>query len=475
MKQVVLIIAFLFTVLSVYSADKVKVRLFSTNTITSATVSFDLGQYDVYANDSVLVEPKLGEGISMSLSSSGGKVRLVADGYEYGIFNSVRFSARDTACIMCINPLKIKQRTYEGDLIVTATKQGSLLLINEVDFETYIAGVVQSEIYGNKTDIFRIQAIISRTWALRNINKHKKEGYNFCDHVHCQAYHNRCVRPDIMLGTMQSSGEIIVDSVGHLIETPFHSNSGGQTANSEDVWRAQLSYLRSVDDTFSLHMRQSDWVKVISRSKWLNYFSKVHKLDISNDSIRNQLLSFEQVRRKARILGVPLTKVRVDFQLKSTFFSVENDTLSDNVRLLGHGYGHGVGLSQEGTIRMVELGISYDSIIHHYYTGARLYRNPSLSEDYVDNYIEKIVKIIEDDKQKNTRIKSKQDDWLGRLFRVRDREEREEVYDESNQDNESGWQIKFGDTDSIARTPNSIPQPLETTGQPPAHDKRENN
>ena len=456
MKRLLLIVLLLLAA-STALADKVKVRIFSTNNISAVTVSFDLGQYNVYANDSVLLESTLGEGASLTMKFSSGKVSVATDGYNYGTFDKIRFQATDTACILCINPSNAKQRTYEGDLIVTPAKQNSLLLINEVEFETYIAGVVQSEIYGDLTDIFRVQAIISRTWALRNINKHQKDGYNFCDHVHCQAYHNRCVRPDIMLGTMQSSGTTIVDSDGHLIETPFHSNSGGETANSEDVWRNALPYLRSVEDTFSYRMRQSDWTKTMTKDQWLGYFAKKHKLNTSDSAVRDSLLSFSQPRRKARIMGVPLTRIRTDFQLKSTFFSVDYDSIGGKVTLRGHGYGHGVGLSQEGTIRMARLGIAYDSIIYHYYTGARLNHNPDSPKNYVENYIQQIEKIIEDDKQRTTQVKSKKDDWLGRLFRVRDREEREEVYDEAKQDNETDWQFKFGDADTTATIKQTVP------------------
>lgn len=457
MKLRLIILCLFFCCLTTAKAEKVKVRIFSNNTISAVTISFDLGQYNVYANDSVLLESTLGEGASLTLKPASGRVSVASDGYNYGTFDKVRFQATDTACILCINPSNVKQRTYEGDLIVTASKQNTLQLINEVEFETYIAGVVQSEIYGNLTDIFRVQATISRTWALKNINKHIKEGYNFCDHVHCQAYLNRCVRPDIMLGTMQSSGVTIVDSEGRLIETPFHSNSGGETANSEDVWRNALPYLRSVQDTFSYRMRQSDWTKMMTKEQWLGYFSKKHKLNTADGAVRDSLLTFVQIHRKARIMGVPLTKVRMDLQLKSTFFSVSYDSVSGKVTLHGHGYGHGVGLSQEGTIRMAQLGIAYDSIIRHYYSGARLNVNPDSPKNYVENYIQQIEKIIEDDKQRTTQVKSKKDDWLGRLFRVRDREEREEIYDETKQDNESDWQFKFGDADTTATMKQSVP------------------
>ena len=225
------------------------IRLFSNNSIDLINISFDLGTYDIYGSDTTLIEASVGNDKSVELTPQGRKVHVAINGYDYGSFANVNFLATDTACILCLNPRQLKQRTYEGNLSVSVNKNGKLLLINDVEFETYIAGVVQSEIYGTQPDIFRVQAIISRTWALKNINKHASEGYNFCDQVHCQAYLNRCVRPDIMLGTMMSSGMTIVDSVGQLIETPFHANSGGQTANSEDVWRAAVPYLRSVPDT----------------------------------------------------------------------------------------------------------------------------------------------------------------------------------------------------------------------------------
>ncbi len=442
MKRVAIILLLLLSAFTA-SADKIKVRLFSNSNIEAINVSFDLGLYDLYANDTLLLEPSLGEGMSVELLPTATGVKISVNGYEYGIYKQACIMATDTACIMCLNPTGVKQRTYEGDLLVSAYDKSNLRIINSVEFETYLAGVVQSEIYGQQSDIFRIQAVISRTWALRNMKKHRADGFNFCDYVHCQAYQNRCVRPDIMLGTMQSSGETIVDADGNLIDTPFHSNSGGQTANSEDVWRTALPYLRSVQDTFSYRMRQSNWTKVISKDKWLNYFSKTHKLNTQDPEVRNTLLTFSQPQRQARILGVPLTRVRTDFGLKSTFFSVSTDSKTGDVVLSGHGYGHGVGLSQEGTIRMVSLGIAYDSIIRHYYTGAQIHHDENTSEKYVEHFVTEITKIIDEDKANPGQKKSKKDDWLGKLFRVRDRMDREEEYDPTKDEKESDWKIEW--------------------------------
>ena len=442
MKKLLHILLVLLLSVPCVHAEHVRVRIFSNAKLSTLNISFDLGNYNLYANGDQLLEDMIGEGRSVLVRTEGKTMHVSVNEDDYGSFTSLRLEATDTACILCLNPEGCKQRTYEGNLEITLAG-GKLQLVNDVEFETYIAGVVQSEIYGKQSDIFRIQAIISRTWALRNMKKHAPEGYNFCDYVHCQAYQNRCIRPDIMMGAIQSSGETLVDSEGKLIETPFHSNSGGQTANSEDVWRTALPYLRSVQDTFSFHMKQSDWTKTISIDRWLTYFRKTHKINIDDSTNRYELLHFTQDERKARLLGVPLTKVRTDFQLKSTFFTVSVDSNTHSVTLHGHGYGHGVGLSQEGTIRMVGLGISYDSILRHYYTGAILHHDPTANQSYVASYTDQLARIIEEDKNRQTQVRSKKDDWLGRLFRLRDREEREEIYIEENQDNEQDWQYEW--------------------------------
>lgn len=432
-------------------AERVTVRIFSNLRIETLNVSFDLGSYDLLAKtckagwQDSLLEGGVGEGMAVILKSTAQGVSVAINDYYYGIFPEVRLRARDTACIMCVNPANARQRTYEGDLVVTTINSTALRIINDVEFETYIAGVTQSEIYGQLSDIFRVQAVISRTWALRNRHKHGNEGYNFCDQVHCQAYLNRCVRPDIMLGVISSFGETIVDNDGALIETPFHANSGGETANSEDVWSAALPYLRGVPDTFSCSMRQTEWRQVIPRQKWLNYFRNTYKLNITNDSIRKELLSFcQDSGRKARILGVKLTRVRVDWKLRSTFFTVEDDADNGNVILHGRGYGHGVGLSQEGTIRMCNLGFTPDSIIRHYYTGAHVVNSSDVPENYVRRYVNGIEKIIADDIANPGKKKSKKDDWLGLLFRIHDRQEREEVYKQPlPEEMETDWEYEW--------------------------------
>ena len=107
---------------------------------------------------------------------------------------------------------------------------------------------------------------------MNNLEKHAEEGYNLCDGVHCQAYKTRANKKEVTEGAYKSKGEVIVDSQGNIIETLFHSNSGGETVNAKDVWGKDVPYLVSVEDSFSVGGKHYQWEKYIKLKDWLNYF-----------------------------------------------------------------------------------------------------------------------------------------------------------------------------------------------------------
>ena len=113
MKRLLLILL-LFVAGFTAHADRVRVRLFTTNTVRTLNVSFDLGYYNLYANDSLLLEDMVGEGRSVLVRVEDGMLHVSVNDYDYGQYKSVRLEATDTACILCINPEGCKQRTYEG-------------------------------------------------------------------------------------------------------------------------------------------------------------------------------------------------------------------------------------------------------------------------------------------------------------------------------------------------------------------------
>ena len=99
------------------SAERVKVRLFAKNSIELINISFDLGTYNLYDGDSLTIATEVGNDKSVELTPNGKQVHVSIDGYDYGNFPSVVFSATDTACILCLNPRNAKQRTDRKSVV----------------------------------------------------------------------------------------------------------------------------------------------------------------------------------------------------------------------------------------------------------------------------------------------------------------------------------------------------------------------
>ncbi len=263
-------------------------------------------------------------------------------------------------------------RIYDGDIRIRHDNN-QLNIINAVSLESYVAGTVQSESGFNRhAEFYKVQAIIIRTYALNNLRRHQREGFHVCDLVHCQAYHGKTINPDIVRAVEHTRGQVVVDNRSALINTVYHANCGGQTVNSEDLWPHAMDYLRSRIDTFCLTMPGARWEKSISMGELRNFLSQKHRFQ-PNESQWRQIKELKQNSRIHHLDAqqeVHLRHVRDHFGLRSTFFSVQEQ--NDTLFLSGRGYGHGVGLCQEGAMKRAEHGHSLKEILGFYYQNSRI-------------------------------------------------------------------------------------------------------
>ena len=207
---------------------------------------------------------------------------------------------------------------------------------------------------------------------MKNLHRHAEEGFQVCDGVHCQAFkgiNQNAVQ--IMAACRLTKGLVVTDQEGKLISAFFHSNCGGETATGESVWLARQSYLSSVQDQFCSQGRNFTWHKNIPLKEWINYIKNIYP---SFSVKSNDQLNFSSSRRAiSYVVGsfsIPFNKVRADWNLKSAFFSVT--VKGDRVELSGRGYGHGVGLCQEGAMHMARLGYSYQEIVSYYFKNVNI-------------------------------------------------------------------------------------------------------
>lgn len=359
------------------SAANVGVRIFTTKVVSSFIFSSVYSDYVLYG-DGALIATCDSSGI-FQMNVEGDSIRVKTFEKNIGKYASIKMYAKSADPVFKIRSLipDTKIRTYDGNLEITLHPDKSqLLLINKVDLERYIAGVIESE-SGTRSSLeyYKLQAILCRTYLLAHLNRHIMEGFEVCDDVHCQAYLSRSATNNIVESVLDTKGLVVVDNDLNLITAAFYSNCGGQTCNSEDVWATSTTYLKSVKDTFCLSQRHAKWQRVIPMEDWKAYLDLKHKYPV-DDSLR--LLgatSFSQPNGRViyfmdKDLKIPLKVIRADFKLKSTYFSIEQR--GDSVVFNGRGYGHGVGLCQEGAMRMAILKYSYKDILNFYYKDVHL-------------------------------------------------------------------------------------------------------
>ena len=350
--------------------DIVRIGLNGGRSVSKAEVSRAEGSYQLIVDGKILRSLEAGQKLSFTASGelvvvmSGNAVigkykRAVLKGTQHSVFRLKAQTGKSTL-----------ERVYPDNLIVRS-QAGKLYLVNEAWLDRYVEGVTEAESgKGHTLEYYKVQSLIARTYALANLHRHATQGFHLCDEVHCQAYKGKArFEPLIQEATLATKDQVLVDHNIKLITAAFHSNCGGQTLNAEHVWSKPLSYLVGRPDTFCLAMPNSQWEKRIKRSEWSSYLQKhaINGAQAMNDS--TLLLSYQPTMRPHFFADssarVRMTSVRRDLGLRSAFFVVEEQ--GDTVKFMGRGFGHGVGLCQEGGMRMGQLGYDCRSILHYYY------------------------------------------------------------------------------------------------------------
>lgn len=353
-----------------FSEAQVMIRLFAGYNPENALFTVNYGSYSVViAGDSVVI----GKGAQVHIAEYENKIAVKPHNLPGYLCDSVIIRPLTDSCSFSLKILDTSRitRHYTGSLSCYPSL-GSVLLVNTADMEQYVAGVVLTEGgAGQNPEYFKSQAVIARTYMYKYIHRHLSDGYNLCDNTHCQAFNGISEDKAVLSAAKATHNLVILDSDSVLIYSAFHSNCGGETCASEDVWLTDLPYLKKVIDPYCRESRNARWQKIISAETWRDYLSKA---GFESGSEAPASYDFEQKSRLTRYMAGPVTYplqlIRRDFDLKSSFFSVKSD--GKTVKFYGRGYGHGVGLCQEGAMVMAAKGFDFRRIISFYYTGVIL-------------------------------------------------------------------------------------------------------
>jgi stage II sporulation protein D len=262
----------------------------------------------------------------------------------------------------------------------------------ELPLEEYLAGVLAAESsVEDQIEALKAQAIVSRAFALKNLGRHARDGYDFCSTTHCQLFKfpktKNAIRMAARRAVEETAGMILSDQSGNVIDAYFNAACGGVTANIETLWGALApSYLRGVRDDFCATGPHRRWTQKIPANQLA--------IALQSDDRTNpggRLVSITVIRRdatgRAETLTIEGARRRVvrgwDFKIivgralgwqmiKSSRFEVSR--AGGDFIFRGSGFGHGLGLCQEGAHVAARRGMSFRQILNHYFPGTKLTR-----------------------------------------------------------------------------------------------------
>ncbi len=254
--------------------------------------------------------------------------------------------------------------------------------------EDYVLGVVASE--GSTEDeleALKALAVASRTYALKNERRHAGEGYDFCSTTHCQRYRfvnlataNAQPSLAILSAVKETTGEILQDSHGQIVDSYFGASCGGVTANIHKLWGTPAQdYLKGQGDEYCRTGPHHSWADVISSDDLLRALQSDSRTNVG-DRLTNIRVVRQDATGRAELIALEGLSRRTvsgwDFKiiigrvlgwnlLKSSRFEISR--LGSKYVFRGSGFGHGLGLCQEGAHMMARRGVGYQQILTKYF------------------------------------------------------------------------------------------------------------
>jgi len=177
MKVRALIVSLLLflTVFQLQASQDIKVRIQKTLTINSVKVKVFSGTYQL--QDSVgNTRALFNKGDSVVIRTFNNELILISPADTFFCGNTVRLRSVGFLNIFQLYA-ENSTRLYDDDLLISLQEDKTLWLINEVELEHYVAGVVQAEAgIAKNGEFYKVQAVAVRTYTLKNIEKHAADG-----------------------------------------------------------------------------------------------------------------------------------------------------------------------------------------------------------------------------------------------------------------------------------------------------------
>jgi stage II sporulation protein D len=343
---------------------------------------------------------RMGAGESVQAVPEGTGVRL-SGGSVAGRYDDLFFTSLDGGRFVTVNG-----KPYRGEVELLGGS-GGLRVVNEVGVEAYLGGVVNAEMgrrEASERAALEAQAIVARTYALKNLGRFASSGYDLRASASDQVYGGVEAETEVGVAAVRATAGEVVMYRGELVTTFFHSTCGYSTAAPEEAfrWGVQLDYLRPVSDRHG----GGHYCDASPRFRWTVEWDGAMLLRILRETVpavlgvdAGVLDELHDVRvhrtgpsgRVAEIrIGVSRGEIPVFApDIRRVFETPGGNLLGSSavqlavekaggrvqrVTASGAGWGHGVGLCQWGAIGRARAGQDARTIVTTYFPGSRIER-----------------------------------------------------------------------------------------------------
>ena len=285
-------------------------------------------------------------------------------------------------------PVVIPEAESDGDYVFTVLGENGVF---EARMSDYLIGAVAAEMPALfDKEALKAQAVALRTYIMRMCltGNPKHPQADVCINPNCcnswldeQALHEKWGDDyeknnlAITSAVRATDGEYLTYN-GEPIQAVFHASSAGQTESSSSLWSA-VPYLVSVDSPETEQTVQNIVTEAVFSPDELRSAILAANLSVDFPADPSSWIGSTELTETGRVANLALCGISISgndarsiFNLRSTDFDLEytDGKFIFTVR----GYGHGVGMSQQGANLLAEEGMDYIEILNHYYPGTTL-------------------------------------------------------------------------------------------------------
>jgi len=266
---------------------------------------------------------------------------------------------------------------------------GKINVVAELPMDLYLQGVLAGEMpLSWPKEALKAQAIASKSYALSVAEERKGNYFHLDGDVYDQVYkytdkQSNGYSKKLTEIINETSQEYLVAPDGHVLKAYYHANSGGKTELPYNVWQdtkwnPHYASVSSPDaNRWSYGLSRADFIKRIQKEYVDFNGAAVQSLAYNQKSTSGRVTSLKYLNGSGETIVITGQKLRelVGFgKIKSTFFTMVKS--ADQLKFFGKGFGHGVGMSQNGANQLARKGWNYKNILKHFYPKVEVQRSP---------------------------------------------------------------------------------------------------